>query len=239
MLIWSTQQMNPSDHQNPHWICVCGQNLTQHVEGYVYDHCLVLLQHGKDNCDNRFPNAPQDTSFPNSTGGLNPAQSFHSSSITSMPSSSMPANIQPSLSIVTSSMAFPPVSAMSASPLHSMPMNSSMSPTSSVSSSSAMSAMSIPLSQVPPITAFAPSLVNTRNVSAQRRASAIRNLPQHAQANTATGTRGATSRQASSATTTTTTPVVQVITKVQIAVIPISVSQLLQILLSSGAYTHH
>lgn len=84
--------------------------------------------------------------------------------------------------------------------------------------------MGIPLSQVNPITALRQPMATGLNVSQQRTASARRNLPQHAGANTIKVTRGSLPAYASAAGASSAAGLVITETKLDIAIIPLSVS---------------
>lgn len=106
----------------------------------------------------------------------------------------------------------------------SMPLSISSMSTMPTLSSFAMSPMSVPLRSVPPITPFTytPTQASS-NVLMQRKASAQRNLPQHAQANTLTGNRGAASASARSSGSTTSAKAISH-PKLEVLLILISVS---------------
>ncbi|KAI0718998.1 hypothetical protein C8T65DRAFT_693569 [Cerioporus squamosus] len=126
-----------------------------------------------------------------------------------------------------------PSSAISTSPYgtspgmapHSMPTSlSSMSTPLSMSSVPlfAMLAMLVPLSQVPPITAFTYPAQAGSNVTMQQGASAQRNLPQHAHANTLTGSHGGASSLSQLGSGRLSSSVVASQPKLEVLIIPIS-----------------
>ena len=108
------------------------------------------------------------------------------SSVPSMPST-MPSSMPSSMSSSFSAMPY----------TSSMPSHSSM-PSLTPAELQPMSNMSIPLSQVSPITPFTQPIATGHNVAQLRAASARRNLPQHAGANTVAFRPGSGSRGRSS-----------------------------------------